>query len=116
MDNTSAKFESFYQDLFHSAGNGSGGTRLSLREWLDVAESWRIKQTLSECNGNRSAAARVLGIGRRTLYSKMERLGIATRSRAWSGNSGATPLGSQAMASGEPGQPSIAVCSASSDE
>jgi len=49
----------------------------SLRIWMDLAESWRILEALRNCRGNRSAAARELGIGRRTLYTKMERLGIA---------------------------------------
>jgi len=31
---------------------------------------------LQACGGNRSEAARVLGIGRRTLYAKMEKLGV----------------------------------------
>ena len=48
----------------------------SLRTWQQLAESWRITQALRECKGNRSAAARRLGIGRRTLYAKMERLEI----------------------------------------
>jgi hypothetical protein len=41
-----------------------------------LAEAWRIAQALRETRGNRSAAARVLGIGRRTLYAKMEKLGL----------------------------------------
>ena len=49
-------------------GNGS----LPLREWIALAEAWRIAQALSDAHGNRSAAARALGIGRRTLYTKME--------------------------------------------
>ncbi len=48
----------------------------SLRSWMDLAETWRILTALRDCRGNRSAAARELGIGRRTLYAKMERLGI----------------------------------------
>jgi DNA-binding NtrC family response regulator len=48
----------------------------SLRAWLDLAEAWKITRTLRECRGNRSAAARALGIGRRTLYAKMEKLEI----------------------------------------
>ena len=51
--------------------------KLSLREWVDLAEAWRITQVLRDCGGNRSAAARALGIGRRTLYAKMEKLGIS---------------------------------------
>ncbi len=49
---------------------------LSLRGWLELAEAWRITQALRDCKGNRSAAARHLGIGRRTLYAKMDKLGI----------------------------------------
>ena len=52
----------------------------TLRAWTDLAEAYRITQALRECNGNRSAAARLLGIGRRTLYAKMDKLGI---SAAW---------------------------------
>jgi DNA-binding NtrC family response regulator len=48
----------------------------TLKAWLDLAEAYRITQALRECNGNRSAAARLLGIGRRTLYAKMDKLGI----------------------------------------
>lgn len=48
----------------------------TLKAWLDLAEGYRITQALRQCRGNRSAAARLLGIGRRTLYAKMEKLGI----------------------------------------
>jgi DNA-binding NtrC family response regulator len=54
-----------------------GGETPSLRDWVDLAEAWRITHALRACRGNRSAAARALGIGRRTLYSKMEKLRIA---------------------------------------
>jgi len=33
-----------------------------------------IRKALDECNGNRAAAARKLGISRRTLYRKLEEL------------------------------------------
>lgn len=55
--------------------SATGGSP-SLREWLDLAETWRITRALRDCKGNRSAAARNLGIGRRTLYAKMDKLGI----------------------------------------
>jgi DNA-binding NtrC family response regulator len=55
---------------------GSGSRRSTLRAWMECAESWRILEALRQCRGNRSAAARALGIGRRTLYTKMEKLGI----------------------------------------
>jgi len=55
------------------------GTSPPLREWVDLAESWRILHALRTARGNRSEAARQLGIGRRTLYTKMDKLGIEAR-------------------------------------
>lgn len=55
----------------------SDGEGLTLRAWTDLAEAYRITQVLRDCRGNRSAAARLLGIGRRTLYAKMDKLGIS---------------------------------------
>jgi DNA-binding NtrC family response regulator len=52
------------------------GRALPLRDWVALAEAWRIAQALREHRGNRSATARALGIGRRTLYTKMEKLGL----------------------------------------
>lgn len=60
---------------FHRRAIASG-ERVTLRAWLDRAEAWRIFDALQAAGGNRSAAARSLGIGRRTLYTKMEKLGI----------------------------------------
>lgn len=57
--------------------------KLSLRAFTELAEIWRITQALRECGGNRSAAARALGIGRRTLYAKMEKLGITPSWNVW---------------------------------
>jgi len=64
------------EDLEHNARRANGGRSLALRDWLALAEAWRIAQALRAARGNRSAAARALGIGRRTLYSKMEKLGL----------------------------------------
>ena len=66
------EFERFLRHALAAEGDESS----SLRDWLELAEGWRIAQALRENGGNRSAAARSLGIGRRTLYAKMERLGI----------------------------------------
>jgi DNA-binding NtrC family response regulator len=63
-------------ELEDRACRANGGRPLPLRDWLAVAEAWRIAQALLETRGNRSAAARSLGIGRRTLYTKMEKLGL----------------------------------------
>jgi DNA-binding NtrC family response regulator len=72
------------------------GERVTLRAWLDRAEAWRILDALREAGGNRSAAARALGIGRRTLYTKMEKLGIHP---AWEGaGSASTKLRAAASA------------------
>jgi len=49
---------------------------LPLRDFLALAEAWRIARALRDHRGNRSAAARALGIGRRTLYTKMDKLGL----------------------------------------
>ena len=72
-----------HRDLFHRflerAEAEATESPLTLKAWRDLAESWRITQALGACAGNRSAAARQLGIGRRTLYAKMEKLGIGFR-------------------------------------
>ncbi len=46
---------------------------------LDITENERnlIVRALEQCNGNRSAAARKLGISRRTLHRKLHRYGLA---------------------------------------
>ena len=69
-----AAANSLFAELHHRAA--ATGGRLTLRAWLDQAETWRILHALREAGGNRSAAARSLGIGRRTLYTKMEKLGL----------------------------------------
>jgi DNA-binding NtrC family response regulator len=63
-------------DLERLARNGDTRAPLPLREWIALAEAWRIALALRETRGNRAAAARALGIGRRTLYSKMAKLGL----------------------------------------
>src|ERR1700740_834810 len=49
---------------------------LPLRDFLAIADAWRIARARRAHRGNRPAAARALGIGRRTLYTKMEKLGL----------------------------------------
>ena len=46
-----------------------------LTEW----ERRYVQQALSICNGNLSKAARMLGINRTTLYSRLQRLNITTK-------------------------------------
>lgn len=71
-------FEAFLERAAFRQGKAS----LTLREFVELAEAWRIVHALRRCRGNRSAAARQLGIGRRTLYTKMEKLGIEQVFRA----------------------------------
>lgn len=73
-DRAESEFEQF---LSQAVGDSESVEPPSLRAWLELAEAWKITKTLRECRGNRSAAARTLGIGRRTLYAKMEKLQIA---------------------------------------
>ena len=64
------------EDLERLAVGDDDRDALSLREWVATAEAWRIARALRDHRGNRSATARALGIGRRTLYTKMEKLGL----------------------------------------
>jgi two-component system response regulator AtoC len=47
-----------------------------LRKEVDKAELSVIQDTLERCGGNRSLAARLLGVSRRTLYNKLARHGV----------------------------------------
>jgi transcriptional regulator of acetoin/glycerol metabolism len=42
---------------------------------LEEMERHHIERAIAACNGNLSLAARVLGIGRTTLYRKLEQYG-----------------------------------------
>jgi DNA-binding NtrC family response regulator len=64
------------EEIERRARGANGGAALPLRNWLALAEAWRIAQALRDARGNRSAAARTLGIGRRTLYTKIDKLGL----------------------------------------
>ena len=49
---------------------------VSLKEVVEEAEKRAILQILAETEGNRTAAARILGIARRTLYDKLAQYGL----------------------------------------
>lgn len=51
--------------------------RLRIGESLSRAEKKIIESTLSATDGNRAKTARILGIGRKTLYRKLEEYGIS---------------------------------------
>ena len=84
--------DALFGEFYRRATGNPDETRLTLRAWLDLAETWRILEALRQCRGNRSAAARALGIGRRTLYTKMDKLGIQP---SWETRepSGSPPIG-----------------------
>ncbi|MBK7929509.1 MAG: hypothetical protein IPJ98_19105 [Bryobacterales bacterium] len=46
-------------------------------ESLADAEAEQIRRVMAATNGNKSRASRILGIERKTLYRKLERLGMA---------------------------------------
>jgi DNA-binding NtrC family response regulator len=52
---------------------------LSLREAVADLERRMIERALARAGGNRSEAARQLGIGRPLLYAKLEQYGLAAR-------------------------------------
>ncbi len=70
------EFDELFDRFLERAAARRGGSVPPLREWVELAEAWRIVHALRRTRGNRSEAARQLGIGRRTLYTKMEKLGI----------------------------------------
>ncbi len=84
MDDLSGRpIDTLLEELYRRALAAEGPARLGLRSWVERAEAWRIAQALREARGNRSAAARARGIGRRTLYSKMEKLGVGAVWGVW---------------------------------
>jgi two-component system response regulator AtoC len=48
----------------------------SLKDDIAVAKKTRIRTALAGANGNRTKAARLLGVSRRTLYNWMGELGL----------------------------------------
>ena len=57
-----------------SAGAGGAAT---LGTQVDRAELTALEETLTRVQGNRTLAAKLLGVSRRTLYNKLARHGIA---------------------------------------
>ncbi len=53
------------------------GDAASLEARRRVAERAAVEEALAKARGNRSVAARLLGVSRRTLYNKLEALGLA---------------------------------------
>jgi DNA-binding NtrC family response regulator len=57
-------------------GDGGRGTG-KMEDARRAAEKATVAAALAKCGGNRAAAARELGVSRRTLYRKMEEYGLA---------------------------------------
>jgi DNA-binding NtrC family response regulator len=70
------RLEPLLEALYESAVAVEGRPSLGLTEWLRHAEAWRIRLALRACGGDKSAAARRLGLPRRSLYHRMSLLGL----------------------------------------
>ena len=72
-----ARLEQLFETLYEEAVAQEGRPSLRLEEWLRYAERWRIRLALERCGGDRSAAARRLGLPRRSLYYRMRQVGLS---------------------------------------
>ena len=66
------------QEVAPATTSGGGPAELVGRP-LEEIERWAIQQTLRLANGNREETARVLGIGARTLYRKLDKYNLQTK-------------------------------------
>ncbi|MCH7727023.1 MAG: sigma-54-dependent Fis family transcriptional regulator [Planctomycetes bacterium] len=57
-------------------GTGNSDSQLVGRT-LDEIERWALEQTLKITNGNREETARILGIGARSVYRKIDKYGLS---------------------------------------
>lgn len=62
------------EDLELAVTKQTSSVSFALRN--DMEEKDRILRALKHANGNRKVAAELLGIGRTTLYSKLEEYGL----------------------------------------
>lgn len=63
-------------DLFPDIATPPETGFATLSEARDLAERVQIQRALDHCAGSMSAAARLLGVGRTTLWEKMQKLGV----------------------------------------
>ncbi len=70
------RLEQLFEALYEQAVALEGHAALSLEDWLRYAEGWRIRLALEHCAGDRTAAARRLGVPRRSLYFRMHQVGM----------------------------------------
>ena len=71
-----ARLEQLFEALYEEAVAQEGRPSLRLDDWLRYAERRRIRLALERCGGDRSAAARRLGLPRRSLYYRMQQVGL----------------------------------------
>ena len=71
------RLEQLFEALYERAIALEGRPSLTLAEWLRHAECWRIRLALEHCGGDRTAAARRLGVPRRSLYYRMQQVGVS---------------------------------------
>jgi two-component system NtrC family response regulator len=57
-------------------GREGAGELLNLKSAREVADRRAIRQALARCEGNVSAAAKLLGISRPTLYDLLKQYGM----------------------------------------
>jgi two-component system response regulator HydG len=63
-------------DVEESPAVAEAGPMGLVGQTMDEIERWAIEQTLKLTNGNREETARILGIGARTLYRKLDKYGL----------------------------------------
>jgi DNA-binding NtrC family response regulator len=73
---TDVRRELAREPLRPSTSTASGPSSDSLRASISEAKRQKVLEALSGARGNKSAAARLLGIDRRTLYNMIKELGI----------------------------------------
>lgn len=78
LDETAVQRELERADMSAVAADNRTTTGESLPERRQEAERQALLDALKQAGGNRSLAARLLGISRRTLYNKMDALGLET--------------------------------------
>ena len=74
VDGSSYLYRAFYAlpPLTNSRGEPTGGMNNLVGISIEQAEKELIRNTLKMVNGNREQAAKILGIGERTLYRKIK--------------------------------------------
>ncbi len=60
-------------DVEEAPAGGGDGTISLIGQPMEAIEKWAIQQTLKLTGGNREESARILGIGARTLYRKLDK-------------------------------------------